>query len=768
MPLNEREAITLAGLLHDIGKFKERARVELEERYLKMESEICPVRSGKYSHRHVLWTYQFIDKYLPDEFKTIENIGCDVALLAASHHKPAEPYESLRQIIQKADLVSSGVDRRDRDEVGQVYHERLHALFGYVSLTRNNHNQDDFDIYQFELNPLKLDKDVIFPKKFEKEYLKENYRDLWDKFLEEFKKLPGDDFGAFFNSLYFLLEKYTWCIPSAVWKTRPDVSLFDHLKSSSAIALSELEGGNCLIIGGDISGVQNFIYDVASPQQARAQMAKQLRGRSFYLRLLNESLNLYILNVLELPIVNSLWCSGGQFTIIATDNEEIRNRLKQAGKVINEWLFEQYQASLYLALSWISVTDKELQNFDKVIYQLISKLTASKQRKFHQINTAWSFPLKDDVCIICGSDYSPTRKAGICAQCIENIEIGEALPSLRDGYICLQEGGNVQKADVHFEKLGIGWYFNRMPEPGDGKYTKLKVNNTDFGIGNSEFGFRNLAKGFYFLSNIVPLDEQGNIISFDEIAQKASGARFLGVLKMDVDDLGAVFAVGLAGGVQDDRSISRTSTLSRTIDYFFRGYLNLICQEYPTSYITYSGGDDLFIVGTWDEMLELSQKINREFSEYTCHNSDMRISAGLFLCKGKFPIGRAANNAGRLLNIAKSNEDKSRSKNSLAIFDSAIFWDDYLRVKEFADKCVTFIEEDKLSRSFIYKLLNLSKQYFGKQTQNVFWLSKFRYFCIRDIKDESVRAEIFKLSREDYYPYIPFLASYVLMKTRNA
>ncbi len=769
MPLNEKEAIALAGLLHDIGKFKERARVKLEEEYLNIEDVICPVRSGKYTHRHVLWTYQFIDKYLPDDFKTVDNIECDVALLAASHHNPAEPHKSIKQLIQKADCVSSGVDRRDRDELGQVYHERLHSLFGYVSLTGDNPDE----IYQFELNPLKLDGDVIFPRKFEKEYLKENYRNLWDGFLEEFKELPNDDFWAFFNSLYFLLEKYTWCIPSAVWKSRPDISLFDHLKVSSALAVSAFESNqidNLLIIGADLSGVQNFIYDVASPQQARAQMAKQLRGRSFYLRLLNESLNRHILNLLELPIVNSLWCSGGQFTIIAPDNQDIRNRLREADKFINEWLFKQYQSSLYLALSWLSVTDKELQSFDKILYRLVSELTTSKQRKFHQTETAWIFLLKEDVCIICGCDYSPAAESDICAQCRENIAIGEKLPSLRDGYICLQEEGDIQKADVHFEQLGVGWYFNRMPEGGDGKYTRLKVNNTDFIDESShEPKLKNVAKGFHFLSNIVPLDEQGNIISFDEIVKKATGAKFLGILRMDVDDLGAVFAVGFAGGEQDDRSISRIFTLSRTIDYFFQGYLNLICQKYSTAYVTYSGGDDLFIVGTWDEMLELAQEISDDFSKYTCYNSDMHISAGIFLCKGKFPIGRAARHAGDLLNlVAKNNTSQNKNKNSLAVFNRAIFWDDYPRIKEFADKCVAFIEEDKLSRSFIYKLLNLSKQYFGTQTHNVFWLSKFRYFCVRDIEDEDVRAEIFKLSREDYYPYIPFLASYALMKTRNA
>ena len=99
-------------------------------------------------------------------------------------------------------------------------------------------------------------------------------------------------------------------MPSAVRRAKPpDVSLFDHLKTTCAIAscLFETKSENkFLLIKGDISGIQDFIYKLASPEEAFKGMSKRLRGRSFYLTLLNETFAYYLLKELKLPITNSL------------------------------------------------------------------------------------------------------------------------------------------------------------------------------------------------------------------------------------------------------------------------------------------------------------------------------------------------------------------------------------------------------------------------------------------------------------------------------
>ena len=76
------------------------------------------------------------------------------------------------------------------------------------------------------------------------------------------------------------------------------------------------------------------------------------------------------------------------------------------------------------------------------------------------------------------------------------------------------------------------------------------------------------------------------------------------MVRLDVDALGAVFASGLG----EQRSLSRTATLSRELETFFSGYVNTLAKDH-SMYITYAGGDDLFAVGSWINALEFSRAL---------------------------------------------------------------------------------------------------------------------------------------------------------------
>ncbi len=62
-----RDQIYLAALLHDIGKFYQRADTgavktskHLKEETKNLEKYICPQFNGNSTHKHVLWTAQFL------------------------------------------------------------------------------------------------------------------------------------------------------------------------------------------------------------------------------------------------------------------------------------------------------------------------------------------------------------------------------------------------------------------------------------------------------------------------------------------------------------------------------------------------------------------------------------------------------------------------------------------------------------------------------------------------------------------------------------
>jgi len=146
------------------------------------------------------------------------------------------------------------------------------------------------------------------------------------------------DLSIYAENLLMLMQRYAWSIPSAYYQTTPDVSLYDHSRMTGALAavlmdLSDdqisamLESSHdqsteevALLVGGDISGVQDFIYTITSKGAASA-----LRGRSFYLQLLTEAIARYTLRRLDLPVTNLIYQGGGNFYILAraSDREQL-------------------------------------------------------------------------------------------------------------------------------------------------------------------------------------------------------------------------------------------------------------------------------------------------------------------------------------------------------------------------------------------------------------------------------------------------------------
>lgn len=129
----EKINIYISSILHDIGKFYQRADEKNGNSFKFLSSNLwnnpgiyCPSFNGIYSHKHVLWTAQFFEdekdifrNILPESYKKLER-------LASSHHNP-HPGDVFEQIIQKADHWSSGIDRTssigmedDKDETEKI------------------------------------------------------------------------------------------------------------------------------------------------------------------------------------------------------------------------------------------------------------------------------------------------------------------------------------------------------------------------------------------------------------------------------------------------------------------------------------------------------------------------------------------------------------------------------------------------------------------------------------------------------------------------
>ncbi len=212
--------LKFACLFHDIGKFYQRAdnlgksNHAYDSKYEKLDANDY----GK-SGAHSKWSADFVK----DNFDDL------VEDLVLYHHNPIKSmFPELCKIVQKADHHSSK-ERIDSDEKADVLLTPLTSIFSRISLTDKKH--DDYYVPLVEIDFTK----GLYPqdeKIMEGWNLVPEYRHLWAKFENEFKLLQNKDI----ESVLAVLKKYTSTIPSATYYSASDISLYDHLKTTLAIA----------------------------------------------------------------------------------------------------------------------------------------------------------------------------------------------------------------------------------------------------------------------------------------------------------------------------------------------------------------------------------------------------------------------------------------------------------------------------------------------------------------------------------------------------
>jgi CRISPR-associated protein Csm1 len=677
------------------------------------------------------------------------------------------------------------------------------------------------------------------------EALAENYAKLWKKFAAECGSFPDGSFEAFLFSLTHLLHKYTWCIPGRLENNFFNVSLFDLTRVSTALAVClhdarlDKTEKEFLFIECDIAGIQDFIYNPAfNGQELQDGLARRLRGRSFYINLLVKTLADYVRETLNLYCINILWATGGRLLLVAPNTEFTRKSLTAARLKIEKYIWREFRGALNVLITDCACTVAELKDFGKVRERLANELTRRKQQQFHTLlnfnegdletpwQSAWVINTQDDICRDTGRDMKEAElKISKVIQVTEDNpeppprslhsllfdRIGRALIEAQTFQLSKQPAWlshddkvfhlplseadakqvkhSYKKVLVEFSDFNRTWLLTNDLVPQAGASWCLRIADHR----NQQIAFMpasidsNIAYGFEFLADAVRTEwnkEKGRreISDFHTLAENAEGVNFLGALRMDVDNLGYVFAGGL---MKEEGSLAKIANLSRMIDYFFAGYLNTLTigktPEEKNLYTTYAGGDDLVIIGAWNEILEVATTIQNDFKRFCGFNRNVNISAGIYLCKGKFPIGRAIEYAGEKLNsIAKSKKQAwlgdDTDKNALAFLENKINWTKWRKAQDFSLTLIKEIdgEERKVSRKLIYHLLALYRQHIHPQRkasvkftgQDIVWVGKLKYSVVRNVKDAKLRAQIID-EIPKYQNYIPILAGYVSLKTRK-
>lgn len=769
MGADERHLATraaLAGLLHDIGKLGQRAG---------------EVSAGGRNHPAV--GDKFVSQYVPPQWQPL-------CAPVGWHH--ASLSDSMTKVVALADRLSAGERERyfskKEEEEGKV--QQLLSVFPGLNSDRSSPSSPRSDLY-LPLRPLELKEEALFPSLGPSKGAHEGYRSLWKGFCQDMASLQQafqreGDLESYVLSVIYILQKYTWCVPSAFYHDRPDVSLYDHLRTTAALAacfaqqwqgregekevdalLDAIRGKEPAgwpdrpevagMLVGDISGIQSFIYGFHHAKGAAAA----LRARSFYVQLLTEAAARKALRVLDLPPTNALYIGGGGFTLIVPPGA--RDAVEEVARSINAVLLSAHGGQLYLSLAFAPLVPRDLgigtqsagaeSPLARRWEALQSALELRKRHRFAELSAEDLRQLfapqglglgEDAVCGVCGAEDLEIERDedGLpwCRGCRSLRELGRSLRRAR--YLMLAEvpearSGKYPTWNDVMRALGfsvkVGEY---EPEPPPDSARCLFLALADEVV--VQAGPRT-AVGYKPLVNVVPLVRGGEVIPegsgttprpdeikhFGILARQSVGAPYLGVLRMDMDNLGKLFSRGLGG--RD--TLSRRATLSFHLTLFFEGWVGeaarLVGAGGPERlYAVYSGGDDLFFVGSWDEVAALARVIRADFARFT-GRTELGISGGIVLVHEKYPLYLAAEKAQGVVDAAK---DVRREKDALAFLGQAVPWERFgyrdgqeNTVVEWAAKLQRLMSEQGAPRAIVRRIQDFYLMYRGERDERGAW-----------------------------------------------
>lgn len=723
------QEIVIGALLHDIGKVVQRSD-EKPQRF-----------------RHQEFGFEWFQR-LP---KIVKDYLGDVGDFILRHHLLRRHDPKFNELdasvtgrgdlllVCEADNLSAGERKEDQDEdLGDYAFDLSLPLYSVLNkISLNGKKSREYRAYK----PMELKQIVPFPLP-SITLTPQNYKDLLKEFENGLTNLPSDPIQHLLN----LLERFFSFVPSeTAYKqddpsTYPDISLYDHLKITAAIAsclfrFFQAEGRSpgqlsqdeiCdrskpryLLVGGDFSGVQDFIYTVSY----RAAL-KGLRARSFYLELLLEHFAREVLRVLDLSRANLILCGGGNFYLLAPNTEGVKEKLKKRKEEFNRFLLQEHEGKLFLALRWVelngnSFLGKATDGFPSVSeawQKLKDLLDEEKAHKFHELLKPTFFVPAEKTGSPCGvcqkvtdkikmeTDPETGEEYGICSTCYSFQQLGQRLP--RAKFI----GTSSVRAPDSLQIEGSFYYLEETPK--DNWETCYSLND--------------------FFMDAIPLwvgnyPQKGR--DFSDVVKEAIGLKALGTFRADVDNLGTVFSQGLP---KPFRTLSRMAVLSRMLALFFKRYINQIASgEIPQHLafehtargrkpremvVVYSGGDDLFVTGAWSDVAEFAFELRRTFRQFVGENPALTLSGGMVITPPKFPIYRIAFMAGIAEEEAKSHKAEGKEKDSACLFGQVLFWDEWEEAIERVLNPLLQIGEfgqdhfrPAFPRGLIYKILDLAR-----------------------------------------------------------
>lgn len=695
--MKEKEILIKGALLHDIGK-------------------VC-YRAIKKRINHSKLGGDFLEQYLKSNEETERLLNC-----VRYHHKDylqkaKLDKNDLAYIVYEADNIASGMDRRENEGEEKGFDPKLNldSIFSVFYSDKEIQVANKYPLIYKDIN-----KAFNYPRKDISLATNSNYEALLNKIKSHF--ITKDINQISINQLLQIIEEGFSYVPSSTNRAEVcDISLYVHSKITSAVASCMklyfdeqqiqdykkycFNSGSkifrnekiYLLISGDISGIQDFIYTIPSKGAL-----KTLRGRSLYIDLLLEEFIDEYLEQIGLSRANVLYSGGGHFYILAPNIEDTKKAIDKLQAKMNRWLMENIGINLYLAIGTAECSANNLMKSEAQgnLFATVNKklkddktIRYSKDEDFleHIFNVEKENDTAKKECNICHNlvdklwKYNSDEEIA-CEFCLNLYKLGQDILTQDLVFVISEEkiDGGIKifgkDKDLYMYAVNI-----EDIDMFKGKILRIYSKNN---LLENDLAIR------LYLADYSAKNENDEVMTFDDLAKSSckidKGIKRLGVLRLDVDDLGIAFSSGFVSDkdkIEDNlryATLSRYADLSKDISMFFKVAINKICagdligcvdfEEKAFNIfgiakapkrkvnIIYAGGDDLFLVGAWDEVLEVAIDINRAFKQFT--NGKLTLSAGMAMFSPTYPISKMAEIAGLLVQMSKSKKDK----NSIALF----------------------------------------------------------------------------------------------------
>ena len=763
-----KEQVVLAALVHHIGLFFH--RVDPDKTVLEHTEKFCEelyscLPSEK---KNIAFGLITLEEKPPQLWKQLATESDDLS----------EEHKFLKELIHTA--YEFAISEQKATENGRG--DYLQSLLECVNLAKEESRESK---HCLPLQALSLE-NTIYPVLI-KENTKEDYKKLVKEFWKAFYKMPkfkefsDNTFRHLTYNLLSLFERFFSQVPASETPNSPsDISLFDHLRIKAAIAeglyefhkdkfehatLEDFKSESevkWLLVCGDFSGIQKFIYNIALKNAAKA-----LRGRSLYIQLLCDAISQHLTQKLGLFPTSRIYSSGGKFYLLIPT--KYLNALKIEVTKVNQWLLRSFRGLVFLGIGsagicakdfhggnmgerWKEANENLMKDRQQRFKAVMGKTKNSLKEFFSPMDLHFSAEINQQFCSVCGRDDKATwlkekvdaeqgTSRVICRQCELMEQLGKALIHLNPDTInyffwdwnrgqqfdCLKTLAKKQKrfrifaSDLYVIEEGDVKNLAEEDITANDSYFLEKVNDVHYSDFPDDFPKINMNVGFRFVgvwdtkkqSDLEKLiqeqpeksshsekvdDKDKSGFDFEQFAKLSEGIPRVGILRMDVDNLGQVFVNGLNFKDNEMGSLSRVATLSRQLNLFFSGHLNQLLKKYQRTQIIYAGGDDLFLIGSWNELPEVACTIRNKFEDYCAGNPNFTLSGGMAMVAGKYPIYRAAALAGDQEEKAKhikeySVENCKKQKDAFSFLETPIPWAMYDEVRQFRELIESIIEE---------------------------------------------------------------------------